>query len=165
MSRLGKTQLGALLTQNRFSGELDAIAFDCENPDENLIAFAELVLDLFDAVLCDLGDMEEAIGSGEDLDECAELGQADDLAEVRFPNLGTAVRSLIIWMARASPSASLEATLTRPESSTSILTPVASMMPRMTLPPGPMRSRILSVGSGWCESEGRTSTSPDWRLQ
>ena len=33
-----------------------------------------------------------------------------------------------------------------PSSSTSILTPVSSMMPRMTLPPGPMMSRILS---GW----------------
>ena len=44
------------------------------------------------------------------------------------------------------PSSSLEATFTRPVSSTSILTPVASMMPRIVLPPGPIRSRILSVG-------------------
>src|SRR5271169_4976214 len=44
------------------------------------------------------------------------------------------------------PSASDEATLTRPVSSTSILAPVCSMMPRMVAPPLPIRSRILSVG-------------------
>ena len=36
--------------------------------------------------------------------------------------------------------------LTRPVSSTSIFTPVCSMMPRIVLPPGPIKSRILSVG-------------------
>ena len=36
--------------------------------------------------------------------------------------------------------------LTVPSSETSILTPVASMMPLITLPPGPISSRILSVG-------------------
>ena len=42
----------------------------------------------------------------------------------------------------ATPSA--DAMLTVPSSSTSILTPVSSMMPRMILPPGPMTSRIWS---------------------
>ncbi len=42
----------------------------------------------------------------------------------------------------ASPS--LEATLTVPSSSTSMATPVWSMMPLMVLPPGPMMTRIWS---------------------
>ena len=39
-----------------------------------------------------------------------------------------------------------EAMETRPSSSTSILQPVRSTMERIILPPGPMRSRILSTG-------------------
>jgi hypothetical protein len=35
-------------------------------------------------------------------------------------------------------------TITRPESSTSTLAPVVSWMPRITLPPGPIRSRMRS---------------------
>ena len=35
---------------------------------------------------------------------------------------------------------------TVPSSSTSILTPVCSMMLRIILPPGPITSRILSIG-------------------
>src|SRR2546430_1943338 len=42
----------------------------------------------------------------------------------------------------ASPSE--DATSTVPSSSTSILTPVSSVMPRITLPPGPIRSRMRS---------------------
>src|SRR5213592_1369505 len=42
----------------------------------------------------------------------------------------------------ASPSE--DATRTVPSSSTSILTPVSSVMPRITLPPGPIRSRMRS---------------------
>ncbi len=41
-------------------------------------------------------------------------------------------------------SASAEATFTVPSSSTSMATPVASTMPLMVLPPGPMMSRIWS---------------------
>ncbi len=41
----------------------------------------------FDAVLGDLGDVEETVGAGEDLDEGAELGEADDLAEVGLADL------------------------------------------------------------------------------
>ncbi len=51
-----------------------------------------------------------------------------------------------LTMAIASSTASMfgEAILTRPESSTSILTPVSSIIVRMFLPPGPITSRILS---------------------
>ena len=36
----------------------------------------------------DLGDVEEAVGAGEDFDEGAELGDADDLAEVGLADFG-----------------------------------------------------------------------------
>src|SRR5665213_2982448 len=39
-------------------------------------------------MLCDLGDVEQAVGAGEDLDECAELSQTNHLAEISFADLG-----------------------------------------------------------------------------
>src|SRR5204862_170707 len=49
-------------------------------------------------------------------------------------------------IAFAADTPSADATFTRPSSSTSIFTPVRSMMLRIILPPGPMTSRILSTG-------------------
>src|SRR5581483_3109843 len=85
---LRQAQLGALLAKHCLAGELDAVAFNGEDLDEDLIALAEFVLDILDAVLGDLGDVEQAVGAGEDLDEGAELGQADHLAEVGLADLG-----------------------------------------------------------------------------
>ena len=77
-----EAKLLALLAENRLAGELDAVALDGEHLDQDLIALAELVLDFLDAMLCDLGDVEEPVGAWEDLDERAELGESHDLAEV-----------------------------------------------------------------------------------
>ena len=49
-------------------------------------------------------------------------------------------------MAFLADASSADATFTWPSSSTSIFTPVRSMMLRIILPPGPMTSRILSTG-------------------
>src|SRR3972149_1399752 len=54
--------------------------------------------------------------------------------------------SRIICSAASAEVPSEAKTCTLPSSITSIFTPVASMMERIFLPPGPMRSRILSVG-------------------
>ena len=63
----------------------------------------------------------------------ADLGLGDDAADpVRAPP--------------RSPCASAEAILIVPSSSMSILAPVFSTISRITLPPVPMTSRILSVG-------------------
>jgi hypothetical protein len=48
-------------------------------------------------------------------------------------------------MAARAESAFTAAIFTVPSSSMSIFTPVCSWIPRMTFPPGPMISRILSV--------------------
>src|SRR5712691_6706503 len=52
----------------------------------------------------------------------------------------------MIEIAFCADVSSADATFTRPSSSTSILTPVRSMMLRIILPPGPITSRILSTG-------------------
>jgi len=53
----------------------------------------------------------------------------------------------MIAMAFCAATSSELAMLIRPSSSTSIFTPVRSTMERMTLPPGPIRSRIFSTGT------------------
>ena len=57
-----------------------------------------------------------------------------------------AVSSWMMPIAFCADASSADATFTRPSSSTSIFTPVRSMMLRIILPPGPMTSRILSTG-------------------
>ncbi len=66
----------------RLAAELDAIAFDGKNLNHHLIAFAQFVLHFLDAMLSDLGDVQQPVGAGEKLDECAELGETNDFAEI-----------------------------------------------------------------------------------
>src|SRR5262249_55913689 len=73
-----------LLFQNRFARQLDAVAFDAQDLHQHLIALFELVADFADAVLGDLADVQEAIGSGDDLHEGAELGDSNDFAQIRL---------------------------------------------------------------------------------
>ena len=88
LRNLRQAELGALLAQHSLAGELDAVALDGEHLDEDLIALAEFVLDFLDAMLGDLGDVQQAVGAGEDLDEGAELSETHDLAEVGLADLG-----------------------------------------------------------------------------
>ena len=63
-----------------------------------------------------------------------------------MPTSGSATMSLIILSAASVALGSDEAILTVPSSSMSILVPETSVISRIILPPGPMMSRILSVG-------------------
>ena len=97
-------------------------------------------------MLGNFADVQQSIGAGNDFDERTEVRQPRDRAEISFPDLSVAVRSRIISNALFAEASSFEATLTLPVSSTSIFTPVCSMMLRIILPPGPITSRILSTG-------------------
>jgi len=94
-------------------------------------------------MLCDLGDVEKTVGAGKKLDKCAELSQANHLPQVNLADFRHGGDVADDFDAFLSPSASEEATLTRPVSSTSILAPVCSMMPRMGC-------RRLAIRSGSC---------------
>jgi len=67
------SHLGALLAQDCLARELDAIAFDGQNLHQDLIAFVQLVAHVLDAVLGNLADVQQAIGSREDFDECSKI--------------------------------------------------------------------------------------------
>jgi hypothetical protein len=110
-----RLHFGALLFQDGFARQLNAIAFDGQHFHQHLVAFLQLVAHIVDAVLGNFADVQQAIGAGNDFDEGAEVRQSRNLAQVGLAYFG----------GRGD---------------------VASTMPRMTLPPGPIRSRILSVG-------------------
>jgi hypothetical protein len=84
---LGKSHLLTLLAEKSLAGKLDAVALDAQNLDEDLIAFAKFVFDVFDAMLGDFADVEQAVGAGEDLDEGSELGETNHLAKVGLADL------------------------------------------------------------------------------
>jgi hypothetical protein len=81
--------LGALLFEDGFARELDAIAFYGQNFYENLIAFVKLVADVFNAMLGDFADVEQSVGAGEDFDEGPEVCQTDNFAQVRLSHFGS----------------------------------------------------------------------------
>ena len=101
-------------------------------------------LDALDARVRDLGDVQEAVGVGQDLDEGAEVDDALDRALVDRADLGLGGEALDDVDRLFTASESADATLTVPSSSTSMATPVWSTMPLMVLPPGPMMRRIWS---------------------
>ena len=65
-----------------------AVAFDRQHLHEHLLAFLQLVAHILDAMVRDLGDVQQAVGARHDLDERAEIGDPCDLAEVGLVELG-----------------------------------------------------------------------------
>jgi len=63
-TRLGEPHLLALLAEKSLARQLDAVAFNAENLDQDLITFAKLVLDVLHAMLGDLAHVEQAVVPG-----------------------------------------------------------------------------------------------------
>lgn len=80
--------LGSLLFQDGFARESDAVAFHCQDLHEDLIAFLQFVANIGNSVLSDFADVEQAFGSRDDFDECAEIGEARDFSEVGLAHFG-----------------------------------------------------------------------------
>src|SRR6185436_5660245 len=83
-----RLQLLALLLEHRFTAELDLVAFERQDLDQNLIAFLQLVADVVDAGLRDLADVQQTVRAREDLDKRAEIHQPNHLAQIRLADLG-----------------------------------------------------------------------------
>ena len=86
--RRSAAHLCALLFQDRFAREANAIAFNGQHFHQHLIAFFQLVANIFNAMLGDFADVEQAFGAGNDFDECAEIRQPRDFAEIGLPYFG-----------------------------------------------------------------------------
>src|ERR1700722_17900367 len=72
-----------LAAQANLSGRVDV-----DDLDQDLFAFLQLVAHVLHAVIGDLRDVQQPIGPRHDLDECAEVGDSLDLAEVGLVDLG-----------------------------------------------------------------------------
>src|SRR5690242_13691514 len=59
----------ALLAQHRLAAQLDLIAFERQHLYQDLVALLQLVPDVFDPVLGNLADVQQAVGAREDLHE------------------------------------------------------------------------------------------------
>src|SRR5712664_2927294 len=66
----------------------DLVALDGKNLDEDLVAELQLIANVADAMLGDFADVQEAVGAGEELDESAELREANDFAEIGLADFG-----------------------------------------------------------------------------
>jgi hypothetical protein len=82
------THLGALLFENRLARQLDAVALDGQNFYQHLIAFFQLIANVFNSVFRDFADVQQAIQAGQNLYKCAEVRQAADFSKVGLPYLG-----------------------------------------------------------------------------
>jgi hypothetical protein len=86
--KFAATHFCALLFEDGFARETDAVAFDGQDFYQHLIAFFQFIADVFNAVLRDFADVQQPVGAGDDFDECAEVGQAGDCSEIGFADLG-----------------------------------------------------------------------------
>src|SRR5437867_1104299 len=86
--RRGLAGLDALLAQHRLTAQPDAVAVHLDHLHQDLFALANLILDLLDAVLGDLGDVQESLDAGQDFDERAEVRDARHFSEIRLAGLG-----------------------------------------------------------------------------
>jgi hypothetical protein len=139
--RLGSTLFGS----GSLHRQLDAAAVvGFENLDANDLAFLDVVFDLVDALLGDLGDVQQAIlarQNGNDRAEIEDLehGTFVDLADLDFRRDRIDART-----GRAAASPLVAAMVIVPSSWMSIVVPVSSVSARITAPPLPITSRIFS---------------------
>jgi hypothetical protein len=70
----------ALLFQNRFARQPDAVAFNRQHLHQHLIAFLQLVADVANAMLRYFADVQQPVGARNDFDESSEIRQPRHLA-------------------------------------------------------------------------------------
>src|SRR5215469_3239309 len=81
------THLGALFLQNRFTRQTDAIAFHGQYLHQHLVAFLQLVADIFNPMLGNFADVQQTVGSRQNLDKRPEVRQPRHSTEVGLPYL------------------------------------------------------------------------------
>jgi len=84
---LGAFHLGALLFQDRFARQPNAIAFNGEYLHQNLVAFFQLVANIFNAMLGNFADVQQSIGARDYLDKSSEIGQSRNRSQVSLSYL------------------------------------------------------------------------------
>ena len=83
--KFAATHFCALLFEDGFAREPDAITFDGQDLYQDLIAFAKLILNVLYAMLGHFRDVKQSVRARNDFDECSELGKPSNFAEVGLP--------------------------------------------------------------------------------
>src|ERR1700722_7536377 len=83
--RSAATHLRALFFQDRLARQTDTVAFHCENFHQHLVAFFQLVANIGNSMLRHFADVQQAVGSRNNLDERAEIREARDFPEISLP--------------------------------------------------------------------------------
>ncbi len=86
--KFAAAHLGALLLEDGFARQADAVAFDGQHFYQHLVALFQFVTNIFNAMLRDFADVQQAVGAGDDFDESAEISQTCDGAKVGLADLG-----------------------------------------------------------------------------
>ena len=89
MRSLPAPHLRALLFQNRFARKPDAVALDRKHLHQDLIAFFQLVANIFNTMLGNFADMQQPICARQNLDEGAKIRQPRNFAEISLPYFGS----------------------------------------------------------------------------
>src|SRR5205085_4410201 len=76
------------VAQQRLAREFDLVALFADALDHDLLPLFEFVAHVADAMIGDLGDVQEAISARKDFDERAEINDARDRADVGRADLG-----------------------------------------------------------------------------
>src|SRR5947199_10815866 len=82
------THFRALLLEDGLSRKPATIDLDREYLYQHLVAFVEFIANGLDAMLSHFADVQQAVGAGNDLDECAEVRQPSDFTEIRLADFG-----------------------------------------------------------------------------
>src|ERR1051326_3653292 len=81
-------QLLALLFEDGAAAQLDLVALEGKNLDQDLVAFLQFVANIANAVFGYFADVEETVSARKDLDKGAEIHEADDLTQVGLAHFG-----------------------------------------------------------------------------
>ena len=128
--------------QSGFSAEPNpAVLVDVDHLNQNFVTFVYNVGNLANPPVFELRDMDQALCMGR-ISANAPKSVTRTISGVDSPISGSAVIFLIFSIALSHASASGLITTTRPLSSMSIFAPVSATIARITLPPGPITSRI-----------------------
>src|SRR5882724_865145 len=83
----GRFSLAALVAQNSFPRKLDLVTFTTDALNQDLLALFEFIAHILDAPVSDLRNVQQPVGSREDLNECAKVHNPRDGPKIRLAYL------------------------------------------------------------------------------
>src|ERR1035438_5625302 len=80
--RLDQTAFFAFLPKDRLAAELDAVAIDTQHLHHQLVAYAQLILQILNPMFGNLSDVHQGVHAGKNLEKCAEFNQAHNRSQI-----------------------------------------------------------------------------------